>query len=56
MLAKIRRHAESTPTRRARRRYGPRAEGLETRNLLSMIYQYDRLHPMVADGPTPAVA
>jgi hypothetical protein len=53
MPAKIRRHAESTPTRRTRRRYGPDAEGLETRKLLSMMYQYGRLHPMVANGPTP---
>src|SRR5262249_26249222 len=53
MHANIRRHAESTPTRRTRRRYAPHAEGLETRNLLSMMYQYGRLQPMVANGQTP---
>jgi len=53
MFTKIRRHTTSTPTRRTRRRFGPHAEGLETRNLLSEMYQYVRLHPTVADGPTP---
>jgi len=53
MFTKTSRHAKSTPTRRTRRRYGPQAEGLETRNLLSMMYQYGRLHPMVANTPTP---
>src|SRR5262249_124804 len=52
------RHAESIPTRRprrARRRFGPDAEGLETRNLLSamMMYEYDRLHLVAAIGPKP---
>jgi hypothetical protein len=52
MLAETRRHAKSTPTRRPRRRYGPDAEGLETRNLLSsMTYQYHQLHPVAAIGP-----
>src|SRR3954465_4254703 len=55
MLAKIRRHARSIPThrvRRAHRRFGPVAEGLETRNLLSsMTYRYGRLHPATAIGP-----
>jgi hypothetical protein len=55
MLAKIRRHAESILTRRprrARRRFGPDAEGLEMRNLLSsMMYPYGRFHPLAALSP-----
>jgi subtilase family serine protease len=58
MPAKLRRQAESIPTRRPRRprrRCAPVAEGLEARNLLSsMMYQYDRLHPAIANGPTSA--
>ena len=56
MLTKISRRLESIPTRgprRARRRYGPDAEGLETRNLLSaMMYQYGRPHAAAAISPT----
>ena len=55
MLVKIRRDAESIPTRRRRRacrHLGPDAEGLEMRKLLSsMSYLYDRLHPVAAIGP-----
>src|SRR5262245_22454143 len=54
VLAKIRCHAESITTPRpprARRRFGPDAEGLETRNLLSfMMYQYVPLHRAAAIG------